>query len=363
MTGYSLALAEWTPMPHRVVPGKDRDGQGRILRNRRPRRAAVCCRLNAVSTTDCPLSGDDIGAVVQLVVAVAASYGLAYWVFRATKDRSALVGLYLLFGLPGVLLLVVGAAFVFNGHERWWIAIAVGAGLCLPLVPRFRRVFASWTPMDDRSPVDMSGLCIVLAVAGFFLAYALLSIEQDDANDDISILALLVQSTIEIAFAYTLVGWTITRNFRQATARLGLVRPNLRILGAAVGFVFVAFVVSALAGLATQVFQGDLADEISEANEDITSGFQSIPAAILFGLASGTGEELLFRGAIQPKFGLVTSSVVFALLHTQNQLSFVLVGIFALGIVLGLERKYLGTTASVATHAMFNMLVVLASRA
>lgn len=171
-------------------------------------RAAICCGPNADSTTDCPLSGDDVGAVIELVVAVAVAYGLAYWVFRATRDRSALVGLYLLFGIPGVLLLVVGAAFVFNGRERWWIAIAVAVGVCLPLVPGFRRLYASWTPMDARSPVDMAGLCSVLAVAGFFLAYALLSIEPEDADNDISILALLVQSTIEIAFAYILVGWT-----------------------------------------------------------------------------------------------------------------------------------------------------------
>lgn len=308
------------------------------------------------------MSTDDLGAVVQLIIAAAVAYGLAYWVFRAARDRSAYVGLYLLFGIPGLLLLVVGAAFVFNGGERWWIAIAIGGGLCLPLIPRFRRLYASWTPMDDRSPVDMAGLCVLLAVAGFFLFYALLSIEPDDANNDISIVGLLAQTAIEISFAYILVGWTITRDFRQATARLGLVRPKLKILGAAVGMVFVAFVVSAVASVATQVFQGDLANRVTEANEEITSGFNTIPAAILFGLSSGIGEELLFRGAIQPRFGLLTSSIVFALLHTQNRLSFVLLGIFALGMVLGLERKYLGTTASLATHAIFNMIVVLATR-
>jgi len=308
------------------------------------------------------LSGDDIGAIVELVVAVAVSYGLAYWVFRATRDRSALVGLYLLFGIPGVLLLVMGAAFAVNGHERWWVAIAVGIGLCLPLIPAFRRFYASWTPMDDRSPVDMAGLCVVLAVVGFFFVYSLLSIEPDNANNDISLVALVVQSAIEIAFAYILVGWMITRNFRQATARLGLVRPNLKLIGIALGMVMVALIVSAIAALATNAFQGDLSNEVTQANQEITSGFQTIPGAILFGLGSGAGEEFLFRGAIQPKFGLLTSSILFALLHTQDQISFVLVGIFALGVMLGLERKYLGTTASFMTHAAFNTLVVLASR-
>ena len=38
----------------------------------------------------------------------------------------------------------------------------------------------------------------------------------------------------------------------------------------------------------------------------------------------------------------------------------ILLGVFAMGVILGLERKYLNTTAAIITHAVFNMLAVLA---
>ena len=44
--------------------------------------------------------------LVQLLIATATALlgalGLAYWAYRAQSDRSAFVGLYLLFGIPGV---------------------------------------------------------------------------------------------------------------------------------------------------------------------------------------------------------------------------------------------------------------------
>ena len=60
--------------------------------------------------------------------------------------------------------------------------------------------------------------------------------------------------------------------------------------------------------------------------------------------------------------GLVTTSILFAFLHSQYGISFVLAGIFVVGVILGLERKYLGTTAALITHAIFNAIAVLASR-
>jgi uncharacterized protein len=53
---------------------------------------------------------------------------------------------------------------------------------------------------------------------------------------------------------------------------------------------------------------------------------------------------------------------LFAFLHSQYGISFVLAGIFVVGVLLGLERKYLGTTAALITHAIFNAIAVLASR-
>jgi len=305
------------------------------------------------------LSTDDLIVLVVSLGTVAIAYGLAYWVFRAHQDRSAKVGLYLLFGIPGALLVVFGAAYAVNGRDWGWTALAVGAGLCLPLLPSFRRLYARWTPMNAKSPVDMSGLCVVLAIIGFLFVSYVVNPEPVEAGGDASISAFLVQFIAEIAFAFILVGFTITRSFREAIARLGLVRPTVRTVIIALGMVIVGLIVVAFSGVMTTMFQPDVSRDISRITEELTSDVQNPIGAVLFGLGAGAGEELLLRGAVQPRFGLLTTSILFGLLHNQYGVSFVLLGIFSIGLLLGLERKYFGTTAAIITHAVFNTIVVL----
>ncbi|HEY7030174.1 MAG TPA: CPBP family intramembrane glutamic endopeptidase [Thermomicrobiales bacterium] len=302
---------------------------------------------------------DDLILLAVTLGTLAVAFGLAYWVFRAASDRSARVGLYLLFGIPGVLLTVVGAAFAVHGSDGGWTALAVGVGLCLPLIPALRRFVAAWTPMDSASPVDMAGLCVVLAVIGVLFASYVLSPDPASAGGDVSVAELLIQFLAEIAFAYILVGLLITRNFRQATARLGVITPTGTMIAVATFAVFVALVVVVAGGVATNLLQPDVSKEIDEATKEITSGVQNPIGAVFFGLGAGAGEELLLRGAIQPRYGLIVTSVLFALLHNQYGISFVLLSIFVVGLMLGLERKYFGTTTSFLTHAIFNTIVVL----
>lgn len=308
------------------------------------------------------MSSNDFYLLFVTLGTLAIAYGLAYWVFRAVRERSALVGLYLLFGIPGVLLAVLGAAFAVNGSARGWTALAVGVGLCLPLIPGFRRFVASWTPMDPTSPVDMSGLSVILAVIGLLFASYVLSPSPANAGGNVSVAELVIQFLAEIAFAYILVGIAITRSFRQATDRLGLIKPTGKMVGVATSAVLIALVVVVAGGVATNLLQPNVSNEIDKATKEITSGVQSWYGAVFFGLGAGAGEELLLRGAIQPKYGLLVTSVLFALLHNQYGISFVLLSIFVVGLMLGLERKYYGTTTSLLTHAIFNAIVVLAGQ-
>jgi membrane protease YdiL (CAAX protease family) len=305
------------------------------------------------------VSFDDILTLFVTLVAIAIAYGLTHLVYRAREDRSALLALYLLLGIPGALIAIVGAAFAFSGHDGGWIVLVASIGLCAPLVRPIRRFFATWMPMDPDSPVDMAGLCVILCLIGFLSTSYVLSPEPADTGGDVSIASLLVQFVAEIVFAFILVGFTITRDWRQALARLGLVRPTPRLVAIAVGLVVVAYIVVLAGGLATYFLQRDVSDEINRITREITSGAQNPIGAALFGLGAGAGEELLLRGAIQPRYGLLTTSVTFALLHSQYGISFVQLSIFVVGIILGLERKYLGTTASIITHGIFDTIAVL----
>jgi membrane protease YdiL (CAAX protease family) len=73
------------------------------------------------------------------------------------------------------------------------------------------------------------------------------------------------------------------------------------------------------------------------------------------GLAAALGEETVFRGALQPRFGLVFTSILFALLHSQYGLSFSTIAVFVIGLVLGVLRLRANTTTAMITHAVYNM--------
>ena len=119
------------------------------------------------------------------------------------------------------------------------------------------------------------------------------------------------------------------------------------------------FAVSFAADYVGRTLQPGLYAQVEAILKAISSGITSPLLAVIFGVCAGVGEEILFRGAIQPRFGIPLTSLVFALMHSQYGVSFTVVGVFLTGIVLGYERKYLNTTACIVTHAVYDIIAVL----
>lgn len=303
---------------------------------------------------------DTIIIAVTLGIVVAIAYGVAYWSWKAKSDRSARVGLYLVIGFPGALLAIYGLARLVNGTESGGIWLATGLGLSLPLAPKFRQFLARFTPLDPASAVDMVGLSGILTTGGFLAVTYMVNPEPAETGT-VAIADLASQFAAFTVLAYVLVGASIWRTFREANNRLGLSWPTRRQVGVGVGGVFAGLFVMVIAGVLTTVFQPGFNQEIEQATEGITESVSNPIGAVFFGLGAGISEELLLRGAIQPRFGLILTSVLFALLHNQYGISFILLGVFLMGVVLGLERKYFGTTAAIITHAIFNTIAVLAA--
>jgi hypothetical protein len=81
--------------------------------------------------------------------------------------------------------------------------------------------------------------------------------------------------------------------------------------------------------------------------------------AILFALGAGIGEEILFRGAMQPRFGIILSSIIFAVMHIQY-FDIVSMGtLFLISATLGYERKMTNTTAAIITHTLYDLVLLL----
>jgi membrane protease YdiL (CAAX protease family) len=305
---------------------------------------------------------------VQLLIATATALlgalGLAYWAYRAQTDRSALVGLYLLFGIPVVLLLLAGAAVLFSGDRVLGpLLVLVAIGFGLPLLPPFREALARVTPLDPNSTIDMTGLCMVLGLLGFFVGTGLAPMADEPPGivPSVGIAELLVQAAAFVAIAYIAVGYPYWRDLRTATERLGIVVPDPRTIGIAIAATFACFVVATIAGLIAQQVDPGLSEALDEAVDQITAQVQNPIGAVVLGASAGIGEEAIFRGALQLRYGIIIPSLLFTMLHgPQYGFNLALLGLFGVSVILGLVRKQVNTTAAMITHALFNAVQVLA---
>lgn len=83
----------------------------------------------------------------------------------------------------------------------------------------------------------------------------------------------------------------------------------------------------------------------------------SIPDALLLAMASGLGEELFFRGALQPRVGLVVASLAFAAMHFVPRREMWPWTGFALvvGLLFGAMFEWTGSiVAPVVAHTVVN---------
>ncbi len=103
------------------------------------------------------------------------------------------------------------------------------------------------------------------------------------------------------------------------------------------------------------------------AREVLASATLSRGDVAFMSLAAGFGEELLFRGALQPWIGLVPSSVVFTLVHYWVPLTGIARAayaafVLAVSLALGLLCFRSGIVAAMAAHASVDLVVLWIAR-
>lgn len=131
-----------------------------------------------------------------------------------------------------------------------------------------------------------------------------------------------------------------------------------------VGAGLVAFVVKGLAVMAYTAITGDSSNPQTVYAEGGSGGVLSLILATLFlGLLTPVGEELLFRGVVAnvllrhgPLFGVVSSALIFALMHGINI-------VFPAALVMGLVgaellRRSGSVWPAVVVHVVFNLPTV-----
>ncbi len=244
-------------------------------------------------------------------------------------------------------------------------AAVVGMGLWAMLVsPRpARRQLARLLPaLDLDSPVHTLALVLVGFLAGNALLSSSAGLEALAAADvQASLLDLLAQTVVFVLAAVLGAGYLLRRNGAALAERLGLQRPTGRQVWTGVRwmvfFVFLQGCISATWALLSP----EEAAQLSGINQTLLGNFDTVGEWFLLAAAAGVGEELFFRGALQPIFGIVPTSLIFAISHVQYGLSPATLTVFLLSVVLGIIRKRSNTTVSILVHFGYNFTLGLLS--
>ena len=153
------------------------------------------------------------------------------------------------------------------------------------------------------------------------------------------------------------VGFLVRRDAKSTLERLGLrpLRPaHLVVIALGVAALFTLN--SGAESLERTRFPA-LWESDQRVNRMLVSGLGR-GETLLLGLSAGIGEEVALRGALQPRLGLVPTSVLFAALHVQYSWLGMAV-ILLLGMLLGWIRRRTSTTVAIAVHALYDILAVV----
>jgi hypothetical protein len=247
----------------------------------------------------------------------------------------------------------------------------IGLGLWLPtllglilLLPPVRRLLSRLIPIDPASIVHAVALSYVslllinlLVTLGMGLNNLAEMLEQSSAAGVAfnPIPGLWAQDITWVVMALIGVGWLARRGLAAALERLAIVRPTLgqTALGVGAALLLIPIIVGLEFGFSRVGITTDASVE-RLAEQMLGPLLTSAGGILTLGLAAAIGEESIFRGALQPRFGLLFTAILFALTHSNYGLSLSSALVFLVGLVLGIIRQRTNTTTTMILHAVYN---------
>lgn len=255
------------------------------------------------------------------------------------------------------------------------VSLLAGA---LLLIPPLRRALARRIPLDPGSFVHATALVAVVSI-GLICTVPLVVlgappllalVDQLTAatlgRDQAGMLRDQVYGLVwVIPTAILAVGFGIRRTLREALLRLGLVRPTLRQVGAAVAVALLLAGAVQLLGGAIQWLWAALGWPVTDTDAfDQLLAFAINPVgAVVIGVVAGLGEELAVRGVLQPRLGLILSNLFFMSLHALQYNWDALLIVFAVGVVCGIVRNRSNTSTAAIVHGVYNFTLIMLAAA
>lgn len=228
-----------------------------------------------------------------------------------------------------------------------------------------RLSFADTPAFDPDNLVHRTAAFLMLLA---LLVIAALSLAPDMASEGAgqdaagALLELIGGGALFLGAGFLGVGWLIRRSLPGVLRRLGLQEPTLRDagIGLAVGLGLWVFSTAAVAiweyAVPAEVFQ----QQTAEARQFYDAFSGSLATALFLALMPALSEEIFFRGALQPVFGIFLSSLFFTATHLQYALTPALLILFVVSLGFSWLRLRCHTSAAIIAHAAFNFLPFLA---
>ena len=240
------------------------------------------------------------------------------------------------------------------------LALIGGWGVLVSLTP-VRRQLARFMRIDTNSPVHTLALVLVGYIVGqSVLAWSQGGIEGLATTAEPASVGLFILSESLFAVVALLgVGLMVRRSGRDLLQRLGLVRPDRRQLIYGTAIIAFLVVLQGIVGAVWTLINPEHAEVLEDLNTILLADFDTFWEWFLIALAAGIGEELLFRGALQPVLGLGFTAAIFALVHFQYGFSPLLIFVAILAIILGLIRRYFNTTTAIFIHVGYDFVLGL----
>ncbi len=230
-----------------------------------------------------------------------------------------------------------------------------------------RHSLERWLPIDPHSPVHT----LALVLSGYFAGSVILQVagglnSLSENLPSVSIWLFLVQQFTFVLVSFLGVGALTRRDWTAVYQRLGLGSISGRQFLESLAWIALLVLLQAIGGAVWNAINPEDVALVEEISQILYQDF-GFWHWLALALGAGIGEEILFRGALQPVFGIWFTSLLFAIVHVQyGLLTPATVILFLLSFILGFIRQRHNTSVAILVHIGYDLtlgIITLLSRA
>jgi membrane protease YdiL (CAAX protease family) len=246
----------------------------------------------------------------------------------------------------------------------------------LGFVPAVRRWAARLIPIDPTSFVHATALATVVGMTWIMFVPlvvlgeppALLMVAHFQGTDlaktfasDSNLRSTFYGLVWLVPGAVVAVGYPLARPLPAALARLGLVVPRWWQVALALGVAvaMVPLMIGFEAGVTWLWTRLGWPTTNEKEFNELMKFALNWQGALVIGLVAGVGEEVAIRGVLQPRLGILLSTLLFASLHALQYNFDAVLSVFVIGLILAVVRRYTNTTTTAIIHGTYDCILIL----